>query len=173
MDQLVGKLIKFLEKYKGYDLTGRERKLFDDVIAALKSTPDKQAVLKYAIDLLNVFVDKMVPKVKLPRERSIPPKDQFTPTEYHKRAHCLLMGVAELRDLVGAILSFTRQAPSEQPARPLSKGIINIQHLIDPGSRGFHLCPVGHPMRSKLIDVRFSSNSVFQANFPVDSSGKT
>lgn len=173
LDQLVGELKKFFNKYEGYDLTGRELRLFDDVIRALTSPSDKTAVLNYAIDLCNVFIDKVVPKVKLPKERSIPSKDQFTPTEYHKRAHCLVMRVEELKGLVGAILSVTRHAPSEQPARPLSKGIINIQHLIEPGSRGFHLCPVGHPMRSKLIDVRSSSNSVFQANFPVDSSGKT
>ncbi|MGE0669644.1 MAG: hypothetical protein AB7H48_02235 [Parachlamydiales bacterium] len=94
------------------------------------------------------------------------------PVAYHTKAYEKAESSPTLKRLLGAIVQADRTAQHKALSLPIPTEIINIKHLIEADKRGFYLCLFDDPMYEQLSDFRHSYNSVFQANFPVDSSGK-
>ncbi|MBS0651461.1 MAG: hypothetical protein JSR93_09905 [Verrucomicrobia bacterium] len=95
------------------------------------------------------------------------------PVAYHTKAYEIAKASPTLKRLFGAIVQADRTAQHKALSLPIPIEIINIKHLIEADKRGFHLCLPDDPMYQQLSDFRHSYNTVFQANFPVNSSGKT
>ncbi|MBS0651918.1 MAG: hypothetical protein JSR39_00145 [Verrucomicrobia bacterium] len=94
------------------------------------------------------------------------------PVEFHAKAFEMTESSPTLKRLFGAVVHADRTAQHKALSLPIPKEIINIKHLIEADKRGFHLCLFNDPMFTQLSNFQYSNNSVYQANFPVDQSGK-
>lgn len=92
--------------------------------------------------------------------------------EFHAKLLETTESSPTLKRFFGAIVHADRTAQHKALSLPIPKEIINIKHLIEADKRGFHLCLLNDPMFSQLSHFQYANNGVYQANFPVDLSGK-
>lgn len=144
---------------------GTPKKLFAEGISALNGeltdTPVKKQKSTQSRIVGRLFEEEIVGKHLV-----------SNPIAFHKKAYEIAESSPTIKKLVEAIVQADRSAQHKALSLPIPKEIINIKHLIEADKRGFHLCLPDDPMFPKLSDIRTAYNTVFQANFPVDSSSR-